>query len=219
MTLPDLDGPAHLEWLRTRRSVRTFTGAPVPRDVLERLFAAAGTAPSSSNRQPWRFAAVTAAETRARLADAVRRRVAELEAVIQQGHHGADYGAYGDFFWEPLAEATVIIVPQHRVYPDLLGDLVLSGGGDPRAYHTPAEMQAELCSTAAAVMCLLLQARAEGLGAVWMAGPTVGADDIGALLGIAPPWRMTGAIALGWPAAAPPSPPRKAVDKIVTWFD
>ena len=54
-----------------------------------------------------------------------------------------------------------------------------------------------------------------------MAGPTVARTDLEALLGIAPPWRMLGAIALGHPVAgAPPvAPSRKAIDKIVVRFD
>jgi nitroreductase len=207
------------EWLRTRRSVRTFTDAPVPRPTLERLFDAAITAPSSTNRQPWRFACVTAPAVRAALADAVRRRCDEMKAIIKRGHHAEDFGSYGDFFWEPLASAAVIVVPQYRAYPDLIANLIASGGGDPTQFHTAGSMQAELCSTAAAVMNLLNQAHAEGLGACWMAGPMVARDEVQAALGIAEPWRMVGAVALGWPDKLPDKQPRKPIDKVVTWFE
>jgi nitroreductase len=214
-----MDGEATLALLRGRRSVRTFRGDPVPRTVLERLFEAAIGAPSSTNRQPWRFAAVTATATRAAIAQAVHCRCEEMKAIIRRGHHADDFGAYGDFFWEPLAAAPVIVVPQYRAYPDLIADLIASGGGDPRTFHTAGSMQAELCSTSAAVMNLLNQAHAEGLGACWMAGPMVARDEIGALLGIAEPWRMVGAIALGVPDRLPERQPRKPIDKIVTWFE
>ncbi len=214
-----MNGDSVLAWLRTRRSVRTFDGAPVAREILERLFEAAICAPSSTNRQPWRFAAVTSPDTRAAIVDAVHRRCEEMKAIIRRGHHADDFGSYGDFFWEPLAAAPVIVVPQYRAYPDLIADLIASGGGDPRAFHTAGSMQAELCSTAAAVMNLLNQANAEGLGACWMAGPMVARDEIGALLGIAEPWRMLGAIALGWPDTLPGKQPRKPIDKVVTWHE
>ena len=80
-------------------------------------------------------------------------------------------------------------------------------------------MQAELCSTSAAIMCLLLQAHAEGLGACWMAGPMVARDDLHALLGIQEPYRMVGAIALGYPTAPAEPRPRKPLAKVVHWFD
>jgi coenzyme F420-0:L-glutamate ligase/coenzyme F420-1:gamma-L-glutamate ligase len=214
-----MDPTSHLEWLGQRRSVRAFAPHPVERAVLERLVAAAITAPSSTNRQPWRFAVVTSPAVRARIVEGVHHRCEEMKAVIRRGHHAEDFGAYGDFFWEPLAAAPVIIVPQYRAYPDMIAQLIESGGGDPTKFHTAGSMQAELCSTSAAVMTLLVQARAEGLGACWMAGPMVGRDEIHAALGIAEPWRMVGAVAVGWPAETPPKQPRKPIDKVVTWFE
>ena len=206
-------------WLRARRSVREFAPTPVPRPVLERLLEAATTAPSNTNRQPWRFAVVTAATTRAAIADAVRTRADEIRAIIARGHHADDYGSYGDFFHEPLAAATVIIVPQYREYPDLIANFIASGGGDPAQYPTASAMQAELCSTCAAVMTLLIAAHAEGLGACWMAGPMIARDAIHSLLGIKAPWQMVGAIALGYPAEPPPlRPTRKPLAQVAQWF-
>ena len=45
----------------TRRAVRGFTDAPVTREVLERVLAAAAWAPSGSNIQPWNIYVVTGA--------------------------------------------------------------------------------------------------------------------------------------------------------------
>jgi iodotyrosine deiodinase len=45
--------------LGTRRTVREFSDAPVPLDVLDECIAAAGTAPSGANRQPWTFVVIT----------------------------------------------------------------------------------------------------------------------------------------------------------------
>jgi len=41
-----------------RRTVRDFAPDPVPRDLIARCLAAAGTAPSGANQQPWHFVAV-----------------------------------------------------------------------------------------------------------------------------------------------------------------
>jgi iodotyrosine deiodinase len=48
-----------LEIMRQRRSVRYFSDRPVPLELVETLIAAAGTAPSGANKQPWRFVAVS----------------------------------------------------------------------------------------------------------------------------------------------------------------
>ena len=223
-------GESTLAWLRTRRSVRAFTEEPILRATLERVLEVATTAPSSTNRQPWRFSAVISASKRRALVEAVRARTGQMKAIIGRGHHAEDFANYGDFFFEPLQTAAVIIVPQYREYPDLIANLIGSGGGDPGQFHSAASMQAELCSTSAAVMALLLQTHAEGLGACWMAGPMVAKVEIHALLGILDPWKMVGAIALGHPAApsspqverANPDrapPPRKPIAKVVQWFE
>ena len=87
-----------------------------------------------------------------------------MKAIIARGHHADDYGSYGDFFHEPLDSAAAIIVPQYREYPDLIAAFIASGGGDPAAFTTSAAMQAELCSTSAAVMVLLLAGPRRGAG-------------------------------------------------------
>ena len=45
--------------LERRRSVRFFSDRPVPRELIEELVRAAGSAPSGANKQPWRFVAIS----------------------------------------------------------------------------------------------------------------------------------------------------------------
>lgn len=44
--------------LRTRRSVREFSGEPVPFELIELAVRCAASAPSGANKQPWRFVVV-----------------------------------------------------------------------------------------------------------------------------------------------------------------
>jgi nitroreductase len=44
--------------VRRRRTVRDFDSRPVPRELIAECIAAAGTAPSGANQQPWHFVAV-----------------------------------------------------------------------------------------------------------------------------------------------------------------
>ena len=212
-------GPDMLEWLRSRRSVRTFSAEPVAREVLERVMEGAITAPSNTNRQPWRFTVVRDPEMRAAIVRAVASKVATMKAIIANSRHAESYGDYGDFFHEPLGAAQVIVIPQYREYPDLIANLIESGGGDPKQFTTASSMQAELCSTSMAIMTLLLQAHAEGLGACMMAGPIVAKTEIQALLGIHEPWRMVGAIAIGYPSGEASVRGRKPVDRVVQWIE
>lgn len=53
---------AFYQFMNRRRSVRTFSDCPVPRELIEYAILTANTAPSGAHRQPWFFVAVNDAE-------------------------------------------------------------------------------------------------------------------------------------------------------------
>lgn len=68
--------------LKNRRTCRDFSTEPVPRKVIEAAIAAAGTAPSGANHQPWHFAVV---ETPAN-----KRAIREAAEAEERRFYGAD---------------------------------------------------------------------------------------------------------------------------------
>ncbi|HEY7910076.1 MAG TPA: nitroreductase family protein [Thermomicrobiales bacterium] len=76
---------AFLETMRERRSVRMFSTDPVPYELIENAVAAAGTAPSGANCQPWTFAVVSDPALKQRL-----REAAEDEEHDFYAHHISD---------------------------------------------------------------------------------------------------------------------------------
>ena len=50
--------------MHLRRTVRDFSDRPVPRDIIENVIRAAGSAPSGANQQPWHFVAVSNADVK-----------------------------------------------------------------------------------------------------------------------------------------------------------
>ncbi len=58
---------AFLDALRRRRTIRAYSTEPVPLDVVENAVAAAATAPSGANQQPWTFVVVTEPELKRRI--------------------------------------------------------------------------------------------------------------------------------------------------------
>lgn len=58
---------AVLARMRTRHTVRDFSDRPVDRRIVERCIAAAATAPSGANQQPWRFVLIGPGPLRSRL--------------------------------------------------------------------------------------------------------------------------------------------------------
>ena len=53
--------------IKTRRSIRNYSGEPIPREDLEAIVATACLAPTGNNMQPWEFIIVTDEETIATL--------------------------------------------------------------------------------------------------------------------------------------------------------
>ncbi len=68
--------------LRERRTCRSFSEAPVPREVIEAAIDAAGSAPSGANHQPWHFAAVAS--------PAIKRAIREAAEAEERRFYGAD---------------------------------------------------------------------------------------------------------------------------------
>ena len=81
-----------LDEARRRRTVRTFAPDPVPERVIANAIAAAGTAPSGANGQPWHFVAV-------RDPDA-KRRIREAAETEERAFYG---GRAGDAWLDALA--------------------------------------------------------------------------------------------------------------------
>ncbi len=67
-----------LKVARRRRSVRNFSADRVPREVIESCIAAAATAPSGANQQPWHFVAVSEAETKRKIRSKAEAEEAEF---------------------------------------------------------------------------------------------------------------------------------------------
>jgi nitroreductase len=73
-----------LEAIRKRRSVRKYTGEPIPREDLKKIVDAGRLAATGSNRQPWDFIVVTEREMIERLKVAAQwmEKAAAIIAVV-----------------------------------------------------------------------------------------------------------------------------------------
>jgi nitroreductase len=208
--------PAIYEAMRERRSVRRFKPDPVPRDVLTSLIEAAITAPSASNKQPWRFLVVEDRARIGRMAEAVREATALVSSHIPEASQPS-FRAYGDYFTR-FENAPAVIVPIHRamsVLSNLVDDALDDGT---RATIRHMEEQSGLVGTSLALMNLLLMAHALGLGASGMTGPLVAEPALRSILDVPDGWGIVALVPIGWPAEDPVPTDRKAVDKVVRWL-
>ena len=61
------------ENMKRRRTVRDFSDAEVPLELIETAISTAGTAPSGANMQPWRFVVVKDREIKSKIREAAER--------------------------------------------------------------------------------------------------------------------------------------------------
>ena len=59
--------------MQRRRSVRSFSNRPIPREVSEECLLTAGSAPSGANMQPWHFVVVSNPDVKQRIREAAEK--------------------------------------------------------------------------------------------------------------------------------------------------
>jgi len=206
-----------LELLQSRRTIRKFRPEIPPRAVLEQLIAAAVTAPSASNKQPWRFVILTEPGLKARMAQAVRAAVARVAAQIDPAWEEA-FRAYGDYFTR-FENAPVVIVPLYRPLT-LLSSMVRPGLSESDQRNVIGmEHQSGLVSTALAMQNLLLMAHDLGLGASGLTGPLIAADALRELLALPGGWDLAALIAVGYADETPAPTSRKSAAAVTRWIE
>ena len=198
-------GGALYDLLSTRRSIRRYTAGLIEADQLERLLAAAIWAPSSHNRQPWRFAVVIEPQAKERLAASMAERLRAdrladgdpPEAVAKDAS-----GSYARIVNAPVVILACLTLADMDRYPDLR--------------RQNAEHLMAVQSVAMAVQNLLLAAHAEGLGACWMCAPLFCPETVSEALNLPDEWEPQALVTLGQPASRGKPPTRRPLEWAVT---
>ncbi|HKV44252.1 MAG TPA: nitroreductase family protein [bacterium] len=192
--------------LMTRRTVRFYTTAPVPADLVRALLDAAAWAPSAHNVQPTRFVVIDSPGAKRRLAERMGRRwrrdlerLGTAEAAIQVELR---------FSLRRFGEAPALI---------LVGYVMEEMDAYPDRIRRAAEQVMAVQSAAAAVQNLLLAAATNGLGACWCCAPLFCPGTVRRALGLPRGFTPQALVTIGYPAHTPPVPPRKPLESVVTF--
>lgn len=218
MAQPESLAQALEEVLTRRRSIRRFTGDPVPEDDLLRIVRAGGLAPSAGNQQMWRFLVVRSRPMIEQMHRAVMDAVEEVlsweesreyEARVSGMRHGATF----------FAQAPVTIAVLSKAYDQPLDRHILPARGYSfeQIYRLRGDPGRQ--SVGAAIQSMLLMAQALGYGACWMCGPLVAGPALERLLKVEEPWRLVALVPVGVPAQDLSAPNRKPLEEIYTFVD
>ncbi len=180
--------------IRSRRTIKDFTGAPVARERVERLLELAAWAPTHRLTQPWRFACLDQGGIR-RLHDFLKA-TPEIAAVPDPAKGAAKLAKLGDRL--PGLGAMIVVTWV-------------------RAADAAVDLE-DHAAAAAAVQNLLLAATADGLGTFWSTNPALGHPLTLRFCGVDPAREgFLGAIFLGEAAETPSAPPRVPHSERVRW--
>ena len=171
-----------------RRSIRKYKDTPVPREAIEEILYAGSLAPSSKNRQPWKFIVVSG-EAKKEMLEAMGRGLARekegRDALLPESRQHISGAEHTLHIMEPAT-------PEQRIY--------------------------EICnaqSIGAAVENMTLAAEGLGLGSLWICDIFFAYRELNQWLGVQ--GTLAAAMALGYADEAPGPRPRKSMDDLAAW--
>lgn len=199
-TQTNMSGPETIgQVIRSRRSAKRVLQMPIDRATIERLLEAATWAPNHHLTEPWRFWVIRG--------DARQRFGEAMAAGDLSTHHDATpeqretmrASAIGKAHRAPLIIAVAAVMAEGNKNPDI----------------------EEITATAAAIQNLLLQAEAEGLGAIWRTGRSAYEPEMLDFFGLTERDRLLGFIYIGHPDPDAPTSTsqRQPVEAVSTWLD
>ena len=181
-----------------RRSVRRFSGEPVPPELVEAAVAEALTAPAPHHTRPVRFVWLQTPATRIRLLDRMKD---------QWRSDLARDGRPADSIERRVARGQILYDAPEVVIPFLVPE---GAHAYPDAARTDAERTMFTVAVGAAVQALLVALAVRGLGSCWIGSTIFAAELVRAELELPADWEPLGAIAIGYAAEPPGS--RDAAD-------
>jgi nitroreductase len=184
-----------LEVIAARRSIRAFKDIPINKDLIQTILTAAIQAPSSKNRQPWRFIVVSA-KKRAEMVRIFRQEIAYWKA------RGRDLGS---------CEQTASVIEQAPVtilvlYPDLVQQR------SPYSVDQISRISVDIQAIGASIQNMLLAAQHSGLGSLWIADICLASEKLCNWLG--EDSALVAAVSLGYASESPKPRPRKQIDEV-----
>jgi nitroreductase len=181
------------EAIYLRQSTGKVKPDPVPRELVEKMLAAAVQAPNHYHVRPWRFVVLTGAG-RERLGEVMAQAMKKRDPNAKEGALAAERA-------KPLRSPVLIAVGVDRP-------------GEPKVLEIE-----NVCAAAAATQNLLLAATGLGLATMWRTGPAALDPDVKAFLGLAPDQQLIGFIYVGYPFNAPLPTSRPSFEDRTVWMD
>lgn len=190
-----------------RRSIRKFVDKPISQKDITDIIQSGMKAPSSKNRQPWKYIVIqgSAKEEMLRVFRQGIEREENDNALLPESRQ---HIAAAKYTVDIMAEAPTIVFVVNSLgeSKSILSEL------------TPEERVYEICniqSISASIQNMLLAATEKGIGSLWICDIYFAYSELCKWLGN--DGQLIAAIAFGYPNEFPKERPRKKIDDIVKW--
>ena len=193
-----------IQAIQNRRSIRQYSPENVPTEIIEEILKAGISAPSSKNRQPWKFVVVSGKSKKSMLS--VMKQGIEREKQSPLLPESAQYIAGAENTVKVMQQAPVIILIVNPLGLPL--DKALS----------PEERIYEICnaqSVGAAIENMTLAATELGLGSLWICDIFFACKELSDWLSV--DGELYAAMAVGYAEENPPARPRNHLDNVIEW--
>ncbi len=187
-----------------RRSIRKYKSDEVPRPYIEEILTAGTLAPSSKNRQPWKFTVVQGKAKKEMLSAMERGLNREKKNPLLPESVKLLKGA--EYTLSIMKQAPVIIFIANRNGTEIQKNLDI----EERIY--------EICnaqSIGAAIENMTLTATELGLGSLWICDTYFAYEELTEWLGTE--GALYAALAVGYADESPAPRPRKGISSITEW--
>lgn len=188
-----------------RRSIRKFLTTPIAEEDITDIIQNGMKAPSSKNRQPWKYIVVqgNAKEEMLKVFRQGIEREEHEDAMLPQSKQHIPAAKYTVNIME---EAPVIVFVVNSLGKSLTEEL------------TPEEHVYEICniqSISASIQNMLLAATEKGIGSLWICDIYFAYEELCEWLG--EDGQLIAAVAFGYPNEFPKERPRRKMEDVVVW--
>ncbi len=193
-----------IEAIESRRSIRKYLEKAVPQELIEKVLEAATKAPSSENRQPWKF---VVAEGKAK-----EEFIALMNHVMNKlNAHDIDTKTL-QWSIKSMTRSSVIVLVFNTItaYSDDLYPTI-----DQRPNQKNYEWLEDIQSIGGAIQTMILAAQDLGLGTLWIGDMFYADKEICEWLDC--DHELVAAVAMGYPNQSPDARPRKSWQEVTEW--
>ncbi|MFV0241721.1 MAG: nitroreductase family protein [Lacrimispora sphenoides] len=191
--------------ISNRRSIRKFKETAIPKEMVEEILNAGRLAPSSKNRQPWKFTVVSGQSKNEMLLSMKQGLLRERKGVSLLPN-SKQHLAAAEYTLEIMKQAPVTVFVTNPLGIELSDRL----NQEDRIY--------EICnaqSIGAAMENMTLTATELGLGSLWICDIYFAYEELSRWLSTE--GTLVAAMSFGHPDECPRPRPRKSMEDIVEW--